>query len=180
MSRRRFRPTDAFVDESVRGQRYLMSCVLVDVRHLPALRPTVEELAWFGGRVHFHNESKRRRGQILEAFAALPIQVDVVVVQRSHGVTEFAARHQCLTAIVQRLSAEKVSHLTLESRMDDRDDRRTIGQVRKTEPPLVFEHRPGAADPMLWVADGIAWAVGAGDIWRDLVQPVLRDELELP
>ena len=81
---------------------------------------------------------------------------------------------------MQRLQAEKVSHLTLESRMDDRDDRRTIGQVRKTEPPLVFEHRPGAADPMLWVADGIAWAVGAGGIWRDLVQPVLRDELELP
>ena len=26
---KRFRPTDAFVDESIRGQRYVMGCVLV-------------------------------------------------------------------------------------------------------------------------------------------------------
>ena len=31
---RTFRPTDTFVDESLRGQRYLLACVLVEARHL--------------------------------------------------------------------------------------------------------------------------------------------------
>ena len=30
--RRRFLPTDAFVDESIRGRRYLMGCVLVEAK----------------------------------------------------------------------------------------------------------------------------------------------------
>lgn len=57
MSRQRFKPTDAFVDKSIRGQRYLMGCVLVEAKTLPAVRPAVEELALFGNRIHFHNES---------------------------------------------------------------------------------------------------------------------------
>ena len=179
MSKPRFRPTDAFVDESIRGQRYIMACVLIDVRHLPAARPAVEALAWFGGRVHFHNESKRRRRDILEVFASLPIKVDVVEVQRGHGVTEFAARERCLATIVERLQDEQVSHLTVESRMDDREDQRTIGRTRRPLPPLVFEHRMGTDDPMLWVADGLAWAVGAAANWRDLVRPILRDVVDL-
>jgi hypothetical protein len=34
---RPFRPTDAFVDESIRGRRYIMGCVLVEARHLVVL-----------------------------------------------------------------------------------------------------------------------------------------------
>ena len=45
MSKRRFRPTDAFVDESIRGQRYWMSCVLIEVRNLAALRAETAALA---------------------------------------------------------------------------------------------------------------------------------------
>ena len=85
----RFRPTDAFVDESIRGQRYLMGCVLVEARSLPFVRPLVESLALHGGRVHFHNESARRRRLILGAFAELPVEAMVVIAQRRHGVTLF-------------------------------------------------------------------------------------------
>ena len=38
MSKRRFRPTDAFVDESIRGRRYLMGCVLFEARSLNDVR----------------------------------------------------------------------------------------------------------------------------------------------
>ena len=89
MSRRRFLPTDAFVDESIRGQRYLMGCVLVEAKRLPDVRRTVVELALDGNRIHFHNESKRRRKLILEAFVELPLKLDIIICQRNHGVSEF-------------------------------------------------------------------------------------------
>ena len=69
---RRFRPTDAFVDESIRGQRYLMGCVLVEARHVTEVRAEVSSLVLTGGRVHFHNESAGRRRALLDRFAALP------------------------------------------------------------------------------------------------------------
>ena len=32
---------------------------------------------------------------------------------------------------------------------------------------------------MLWVADAIAWAQGAGNNWRTLIEPVVGDVAEL-
>ena len=40
----RFRPTDAFVDESRRGRRYLMGWVLAQAKDLPSIRSAVELL----------------------------------------------------------------------------------------------------------------------------------------
>lgn len=102
---RRFRPTDAFVDESIRGQRYLMGCVLIEARNLASLRIDVEALVLTGGRVHFHNESSRRRREILARFAGYPISAFVVVCHRNHGITEFRARELCLWEIVERRRA---------------------------------------------------------------------------
>ena len=54
----------------------------------------------------------------------------------------------------------------IESRGDDREDTRHLVRVRRPEPPLVFEHRRGSVEPMLWVADALAWTAGAPSAWR--------------
>jgi hypothetical protein len=74
----------------------------------------------------------------------------VVVYHRTHGVTEFVAREQSLRVIVDRLQRASVPRLVIESRQDDQDDRRTIGRARATTPALVFEHRFGPDEPLLW------------------------------
>lgn len=68
MSRRRFRPTDAFVDESIRGDRYIMSCVLAEARTLRDVRLSMAELA-LHGQVHFRKESVRRRPMLVRRSA---------------------------------------------------------------------------------------------------------------
>ena len=176
---RRFRPTDAFVDESIRGRRYLMGCVLIEAKHLASVRADVEGLVLTGGRVHFHNESARRRRDILAQFTEYPISAFVVICHRNHGITEFRAREQCLSEIVLHLQRDAVPHLVMESRHDDREDHRTIPRARRVEPLLVWEHRLGAEESLLWIADGITWAVGAGAAWRQLIDPILRDVIEL-
>ncbi len=171
---RRFRPTDAFVDESIRGSRYLMGCVLIEARHLAEVRRELIRLAGGAKRLHFHQELDSMRRGALEAFATMPVRVEMVTCTRTHGVTEFQARAACLTAIVRLLQARSVPRLTIESRQDDRDDQRTIALVRQPEPPLVFEHVVGRREPLLWLADGVTWAVGAGGRWLALAEPMVQ------
>jgi hypothetical protein len=74
---------------------------------------------------------------------------------------------------------DDVPRLVIESRDDDREDERHLVRVRRPEPLLVFEHRRASAEPMLWVADALAWAHGTGANWRVLVEPVIDAIAEL-
>jgi hypothetical protein len=170
--------TDAFVDESGRGRRYLMGCVLAEARHLPVIRPAIAKLAVYE-RVHFNNESDRQKRVVLSAIAAMPLEVIATIAYRDHGVPEYVARAACLTHIVTVLQAKQVARLVIESRGDDQDDERTIRKARRPEPALMFEHREGRGEPMLWIADAVTWACGAGPSWRSLIDPILGDEVEL-
>ena len=81
----RFRPTDAYVDESIRGRRYVMGCVLVEARHLATLRPAVEDLAsGIAPRIHFNNDTDRQKRRVLDAIAEMPIQVFATVCTKDH------------------------------------------------------------------------------------------------
>jgi hypothetical protein len=44
---------------------------------------------------------------------------------------------------------------------------------------LVFEHRTARHECMLWIADAVTWAVGAGSPWRDRLGDSLTDVIEL-
>lgn len=132
---RRFRPTDAFVDESVRRQRYLLACVLAQVHDLPELRMAMK--------------------------------------------SEFVARNMCLSAVVVAVQRREVQRLIIESRDDDREDERHLIRVRQPAPQLIFEHRRANTEPMLWVADALAWACGAGAAWRRRIDRVLVEVIEL-
>lgn len=176
---RRFRPTHAFVDESIRGQRYLLGCVLIEARVLPSTRAAVTALPTRGRRLHFNNEDDPQRRILLGAIAELPVRVVVAICHRRHGVTEFVAREACLEAVVREVQSLGVVHLVLESRQDDRDDARIITRVRQPEPLLVFEHRTAQNEPMLGVADGITWAAGAGASWFSIIEPLIHRAIEL-
>jgi hypothetical protein len=110
---------------------------------------------------------------LLGAFASLPVRTVGFVVQRGHGTTEFHARAAALAAVVEKAQWRGAERLVLESRQDDRDDVATIERVRKREPQLRFEFRSGADEPLLWLADGITWAVAAGHEWSARMGSVL-------
>ena len=179
MSKRRFRPTDAFVDESIRGRWYLMRCVLVEARHVGAVRSETAALAADGKRRHFSHDTPEQRRDALRLFAQFPIRALVTVCVRTHGVTQFVARAACLAEIVRRLQSLEVPRLTIESRQDDRDDQRSIQRVRSADPLLVFEHVEPLGEPILWIADAVTWAVGAGAPSSSLVEPILAEVAEV-
>jgi hypothetical protein len=139
---RRFRPTDAYVDESIRGRRYVMGCVLVEARNLATLRPAIDALAsGVAPRIHFNNDTDRQKCRVLDAVAGMPIQVFATLCTKGHSTNEFQARASCVGEIVRQVQSRGVAKLVLESRQDDRDDERVIMRTREREPSLVFEHR---------------------------------------
>ncbi len=100
----RFRPTDAYVDESIRGQRYVMGCVLVEARHLASLRPAVEGLAsGVAPRIHFNNDTDRQKRRVLDAIAEMPIKVFATICTKDHSTNEFQARGACVAEIVRQV-----------------------------------------------------------------------------
>ncbi len=176
---KRFRPTDAFVDESIRGQRYVMGCVPVEARHLAMLRPAIESLAVTTSRIHFNNESAKQKRLVLDAIAQMPVQVFATVCRKDHHVDEYRARAESVAEIVRRAQQLAVTNLILESRQDDRDDVRVITRVRQPQPILRFEHRPGKQERMLWAADAVTWAIAAGPAWSGRLGAVLTDVIDI-
>ena len=45
----------------------------------------------------------------------------------------------------------------------DRDRSVLTTHLRAVGAELLFDHLPTQADPLLWAADAVAWAAGAGD-----------------
>lgn len=175
---RPFEPTDAFVDESIRGQRHMLGCVLVEARSLTTVRRALIDVKIANRRVHFTNESPKRRREILQLIASLPVRSFVGLCRRTHGVRETDARSVCVQTVVAQLQRDRVGRLVIESRQDDREDVTSIERMRSAEPRLVFEHRRAEEEPLLRIADAVVWAVGTGAEWNELIEPVFDGVIE--
>jgi hypothetical protein len=159
----------AFVDESLRPGRYLLACVVIGEDDVGAARRQAGKLLLRGQRtVHFQDEGDRRRRAIIGSLAEVSMAATVYSCRHRLGRGAEAARAACLATAVTDLQATgKAVHLLIESRdTADRFDRATIVGTRERVPHLTFEHVRPTEDPLLWVPDCLAWAVGAGGEWR--------------
>ena len=165
----------AFVDESRRGQRYILACVLTEVQFLGGLRRDLRSLVSPPKRrIHFNAEPAGRRRLLLERFEQMPIEAVAVVSTIARDAREFEARAAALTSVIRLLQQARVGRLVIESRdAADREDRRTIERARLDEPNLVYEHQRPQDEPALWLSDAYAWAVGAGPTWTSLLPRTL-------
>jgi hypothetical protein len=180
MTARRWRATDAFVDESVRGGRYVVACVLTDARDLPQLRSSIIGLLRpHQRRLHFHRESPGRRRALIASFATMAVRLVVVSARMTYDRDEEAAREARIGRIVSELQTRSVERLVLESRDDDRHDARTIIRARLPAPALLFEHRAPLTEPLLWLTDGVAWTAGLGGEQFAALQPIIDRMFEI-
>jgi hypothetical protein len=167
----------AFVDESLRPGRYFLGCVVIEGRIAGSVRRQVRKLLLPGQRrLHFQEESDQRRRQVLIGLAALDLDVTVYVCLHEMGRGAEQARAACLARLVRELQAGGLAtELYVESRDGgDGRDRATIIHARQGTPVLTFHHLQPLDDPLLWLPDVYAWAVGAGGEWREQATPPAR------
>lgn len=158
----------AFADESVRDT-YLICAVLARPGEVDSVRRILRAHRKPGQRrVHFAKEGDARRRLMLSGLAKLDLRVRIY---ESTG-PDVAARARCLRSLVDDLVNLGVQRLVLEKlETQVRADRLTIRSqlavsTPEGDPQLAYQHLQAHEEPMLWAADAIAWAYGAGKDWR--------------
>jgi hypothetical protein len=166
----------AFVDESRRTNRYLLACAVLEVRHAHDIRRQLRALVEAPKRrIHFGSEPDARRRLLLARFDQLPVEVHVTTDGIAAHQREHEARARLLGALITHLQAVGVARLVIESRDGrDDDDKAVVQRTRAAAPPLVYEHATPTDEPLLWLPDAYAWAVGRGPEWSNLLANTLR------
>ena len=157
----------AYVDESLRltGEGlYVLAAVVVPDPRAPEVRAALRAAVPPGlRRYHWRRESEASRAAIVEVVRSL--RVSAVVVTAPVGRTrQERARRRCLRRLVWELAQRDVRRAVLESRDHaDAADRALLAfALRAGWGPPDFEYRFGLPtdEPLLWLADIVAGAVG--------------------
>ncbi len=162
----------AYVDESVRegpkGSYYLMTAGVV-------LRADVDTAATMlkklllprQDRFHWRNErDPERRLAMLDVITELGLGAFVSWDYPVGNKRQEPARGRCLTSLVTDLGREGVEEVVIEARETrqlDRQDALTISAAREAglvPESLTYRFGRPKEEPLLWVADAIAGAVG--------------------
>lgn len=163
----------AFVDESGRGASYHVCVVVVANGDVHTLRRLSRSFCLPGQRRwHFVNESNRRRRQIVDALIASDQLSALPFYARGR---EAAIRAESFRQMVGLLVDRNVSRLIIESRegRDHLDRQVLLGELRGHPQVFEYDHMPAHSDPLLWVADAVAWCSSAGGAWRDRIEALV-------
>ncbi|KFU83318.1 hypothetical protein SAMN04489729_3833 [Amycolatopsis lurida] len=175
-------PVHAFIDESVRDQRYLLCMTLVAPAQLAPSRRELSSLLLPGAReLHFKKEKEPRRRRLIDRIAALEVTTSISLAACTRK-TEEETRQKCLERAVADLLAKNAHRLVLDSR-DHRDlhDRRTMQKAlghRPSKTELTYEHLNSTAEPLLWISDAVGWCFGAGGTWRRRASRLIDSVIE--
>jgi hypothetical protein len=159
----------AFGDESCRGGTYRLAVVHVPVTELATARGLLRAELLRGQRsIHFTDEKDARRRRLLTLFGRVAGRVEHYPARLADFRGAEQARAELLGALAVDLSKAGVTRLVLESREGrDHRDRSVLRATLGAEPPLAYEHMRKHEEPLLWVADGFAWAEGKGGVWAE-------------
>lgn len=157
----------AFTDESWRKSTYLLATVVIETGAMNAARSEVT--AFLRGsqrRIHMTKESDGRRRQFLDLIESLELDA-VAVVGTTAGTSMPDARRPLIAETAGELADRGVANWLIESvnQVQDGLDRELIANRfsrLSPRPRTQYDHRPAHTEPLLWVADGLAWAVARG------------------
>lgn len=162
-----------FVDESGRGSSYHVCVSVVDDRDVHVVRRLVRSFCLPGQRRwHFVNERASRRRQIVDALTESGRVAALIFHGKGH---EPALRAESFRRMVRPLLERNVTRLVIESRegRDHLDRQVLLGALRARPAAFGYDHMPPHGDPLLWVADAVAWCSSAGGVWRERIEPLV-------
>lgn len=167
------RPVTWFVDESKSRGYHLVAIEAAD-SDVAGLRREVRALLRPGQRrLHFTRESESSRRSLSGALARLPVRAHVASIR---GVDDKTARKRCLDHLVRSAAASGIRRIVLERDASiEAADRRMLGAAIRAAgaSDLRYEHADAREEPLLWVADAVAWAQQAGGAWPRRFAPLV-------
>jgi len=168
--------SNSFIDESVRGSKYLLAAVIVDHTRHQDIRRELKSLRQFGrSSLHMHREVIGRKRLIASPVAQMEITC-VLAVQELSGQSLMSARIKCLNELSGHELVRSTSQLTLETSNSIELDKKILSNSAYGFSGKFphYRHLSSAQEPLLWLPDIIAWCAGKGGEFENIVKPLLR------
>lgn len=165
----------AWVDESMRHDAagnglYLLAAAVGDPARCSGIRQDLRNLLYKRQeRMHWRDESDPRRSKIAAAVGQLDLASVVVVAAPLDAKKQERARRQCMEVLYSDLCTRGVGTIWQEARTPSLNthDRKMIAALRgkRLLPAHVrVEFAMPTQEPMLWVPDAVAGAVGCARV----------------
>lgn len=165
----------AWVDESmhVDAGLYLLAAVICEPGTCDPIRNTLRSLLdETQPKLHWSSESPERKSKIIETITPLDIAAAVVIGAPMNRRKQERARAVCMESLAVYLAEQGVTRTYLEARtesLNERDDRiiRSIRSKQLIPTTLRIEVARPSTEPMLWLPDIVAGAVGHEHVRHD-------------
>lgn len=182
----------SWVDESmhVEAGLYILAAVVCDVRGCEPIRDAMRSLLDVGQpRLHWSGESPERKGKIVGTVAQIDMAAVVVIGTPMPKKNQERARAVCIESMVVALAGMGVEQVLLEERTPSLNERdqlliRSIRGKKLIPTGMRIDVGQPSAEPMLWVPDIVAGAVGSDRVhglpqYMDAIRPMV-EVLDIP
>ena len=162
----------AYIDES-KSKSYILVLHLMLPRNQTSVRKALAQKLLAGQRsIHFRKESDRRRVLIIRLLLSLDLKV---IVFRAAVKNQTLARNILIENVCENLVRFEITELVFElDKMSIDGDNQLLNQMR---PRVPWDHRERHQEPLLWVADAVAWCVNRGGEWERMVRPLILETI---
>lgn len=135
-------------------------------------------------KIHWRDDSDKRRRQVIETIAELPLEAIVVARVGPTSEPDERRRRKCFEHFAMEVDALGCTQLTMESRgrKADRRDRIMLDTMRAQKTvtgDLRLDHAPGPTDPCLWIADAICGAVVAARVGNRTFLDIVGSKVQI-
>lgn len=159
-----------FVDE-VRRADYVLCVAIVPADDLARARRVMRELKPGNRRrLRMHDEGAASWRRIIAEFRrSEPVAAAHLWIARIGGRPERTVRDECFRNLIPGVLELGATRVVVESCAQDAQDRGVIGDAlasRRALGTVRYDVVPATTDELLWAADVIAWAYGAGTTYR--------------
>jgi|SRR5215813_1205872 len=182
----------AYVDESVRVREdlYVLAGVIVADAQADHHREVLRVLLQRGQRrLHWRDESSKRRALLAAAVRQLPHTGAVMIATDVMSRRQERARSKCIERLLAELATRGIASVVFERRHEELDarDRAMVAALRRQRSVPAWMRTswvPAAEDPLLWLPDiaaGAASLAAAGDAmyWEELAATFLLERFPL-
>jgi hypothetical protein len=172
-------PRTAYIDESlrVRDGLYILAAVIVADADANHHRQALTGLLYRGQtRLHWRNESSRRRVDLVGAVSRLPHTGAIIIGTGMASGRQERARRKCIEQLLHELISRSIASIVFERRHAELDarDRALITALRRRHAlpgSLQATWLAAADEPLLWLPDIVAGAAslaetGDGTYWE--------------
>lgn len=163
----------AYIDES-KAKRFLFAVLLIEPKRQFLIRKELVKSLLSGQRSwHFVKENSRRRKQFLRLLIKMQLNVLIIKVDNSNKNKK---RTVALNALIAQIPKYGVNEVVF-----DLDDTTLLADSKffsNLGVPLLWDHREPHQEPLLWVADAVAWCVNRGGDWEHMVRPLILETIE--